>query len=197
MSRKKVDTRGKLLDAALSILEEDGLAALNSNAVVERAGVTPPTFYHYFKNKQILLRELGERLMLAQSEVLRRDTGMVVKNADDFYRACSVIVRGAYAETRAMKGSYALLVSLRAIPELRDIRLNSHQEMAQLISRYLFGQGLTQHIDERVVAARLAIEFLYAAIEMLYETGFNNEDEVLEMVTRAHFNLVAVKDKSA
>ncbi len=63
---RKTNARERLIGAAQDILAEEGLAAFTSNAVVDRAGVTPPTFYHYFENKQALLRELGERMMLAQ-----------------------------------------------------------------------------------------------------------------------------------
>jgi AcrR family transcriptional regulator len=189
----KISTKDKLIAAAQDLLADKGLAAFNSNAIVERAGVTPPTFYHYFANKQALLRELGERLMLAQSEVLRRDTGLVIKTAEDFRAACEVTVRQSYAQTRAFKGSYALLVSLRALPELRDVRLNSHVEMAQLISRFLYNQGLSDHVDARIAPARLALEFLYAMIEMLFETDFANEEEMLRLTVNTHFNLYRPK----
>ena len=68
----KISTKDKLIAAAQDLLADKGLAAFNSNAIVERAGVTPPTFYHYFANKQALLRELGERLMLAKPSRLFR-----------------------------------------------------------------------------------------------------------------------------
>ena len=71
-------TREALLEAAQNILADQGLEALNSNAIVEKAGVTPPTFYHYFSNKHAVLRELGVRMMDAQNEVLRADTGLMI-----------------------------------------------------------------------------------------------------------------------
>jgi AcrR family transcriptional regulator len=51
-SRELVD---KVLDAAMSIAEESGLAKLNTNAVAERAGVEISSVYQYFPNKESIL----------------------------------------------------------------------------------------------------------------------------------------------
>ena len=71
----------RLVEAAQAILAEAGVEGVNSNAVVVRAGLTPPTFYHYFPNKHALLRELGERMLSAQSAAIRTDTGRRVETA--------------------------------------------------------------------------------------------------------------------
>ncbi|MCH8490106.1 MAG: TetR/AcrR family transcriptional regulator [Oceanicaulis sp.] len=174
-----VPTRERLLLAAQDILAESGLEALNSNAIVERAGVTPPSFYHYFRNKHAVLRELGARMMLAQSEALRADTGLRITTQADLHAASLRMLRESFKVTRAFRGGYALLVSLRAIPELRDVRLESHADMSVLVAEYLKGQGLSDDFDELVVRSRLALELAYAAIEMLFETDFANQDAVL------------------
>ena len=186
---RKTNARERLIGAAQDILAEEGLAAFTSNAVVERAGVTPPTFYHYFVNKQALLRELGERMMLAQHDVIRRDTGLVIRGPEDFRTACERTVHEAFASTRAFRGGYALLVSLRALPDLRDVRLRAHADIARLISTYLHEQGLSKGPDDLIVPARVALEYLYAAIEMLFETDFANQEEVLRLTVETHVRL--------
>jgi len=174
-----IPTRERLLLAAQDIMAESGLEALNSNAIVERAGVTPPSFYHYFQNKHAVLRELGTRMMLAQSEALRADTGLRITTEADLHAASLRMLRESFKVTRAFRGGYALLVSLRAIPELRDVRLESHADMSVLVAEYLKGQGLSDDFDDLVVRSRLALELAYAAIEMLFETDFANQDAVL------------------
>lgn len=183
--------RERLLTAAQHILSTDGLVGLNSNAVVGRAGVTPPTFYHYYKNKHALLRELGERMMAEQGEVLRADTGLQINSADDLYAASLNSVAHSLRATREFTGGYALLVSLRALPELRDVRLKSHQDMAELLADYFIEQGFNLSRDDLIVRARLGIEFGYAAIELLFETDFTNEQQVLERTARS---IVAIYD---
>lgn len=50
-------TREALMEAALALLERDGvLAGLNISEVAKQVGVTPANIYHYFKSRQGLLR---------------------------------------------------------------------------------------------------------------------------------------------
>lgn len=178
-------TREAMLEAAQNILADSGLEALNSNAIVEKAGVTPPTFYHYFSNKHAVLRELGMQMMDAQNEVLRADTGLMISTEAELEAACFNSIQRSYRMTRAFRGGYALLVSLRAVPELKEVRLNSHAEMAELLTRYMIEQKLCNDFDSVVVRARLGVEMRYAAIEMLFETNFRNEQTVLEYTAKA------------
>jgi AcrR family transcriptional regulator len=53
------DLKNALLDAARSILEEDGLAALSLRAVARRAGVSHAAPYRHFPNHEALLVELA------------------------------------------------------------------------------------------------------------------------------------------
>lgn len=57
-------TREALMEAALRLLERDGvLAGLNITEVAKEVGVTPANIYHYFKSRQGLLRAAINRRM--------------------------------------------------------------------------------------------------------------------------------------
>ena len=71
-------------------------------------------------------------------------------------------------------------MSLRALPELRPVRLKYHADISVVLATYFTEQGLSDDFDGLVVRSRLALEISYAAIEMLFETDFSNEDVVLE-----------------
>ncbi len=187
--RSGAKTRGieRLVEAAQALLAETGVEGVNSNAVVVRAGVTPPTFYHYFPNKHALLRELGERMLSAQSAALRTDTGRRVRTPADLRDICRDMLSESLRMSRAFTGGYELLVALRAIPELRDVRLRHQERMAVLLVDYFMEQGLADHGDRAalLVRAGLALHLGYAAVEMLFETGFANEAEVLDRTAEA------------
>ena len=53
------DLRNALLEAARTILEEEGLAALSLRAVARRAGVSHAAPYRHFANHEALLVELA------------------------------------------------------------------------------------------------------------------------------------------
>ncbi|HZU71381.1 MAG TPA: TetR/AcrR family transcriptional regulator [Acidimicrobiales bacterium] len=64
VSRKeaKAITRRRLLDSALTILDEEGVGALTTTAVTKRAGIAQSSFYVHFKDVNDLLRSLIEEL---------------------------------------------------------------------------------------------------------------------------------------
>lgn len=187
MSPRNSSANGKsrLLTAAQKILAENGIESLNSNAVCELAGVKPPTFYHYFKNKHALLRELGMQMMADQGETLRADTGLKLKTEDELFTAIMNSLEASYRATQSFLGGYALLVSLRALPDLRDIRLKSHEQISEMLAEYFEEQNFPGAGEDILIRVRLGIEFGYAAIEMLFETGFENEQDVLEHTARS------------
>ena len=48
------DTRGKLLDAALTVIRTKGYTATTVDDICVAAGVTKGSFFHYFKSKEDL-----------------------------------------------------------------------------------------------------------------------------------------------
>lgn len=66
-SRASIDF---ILDAATQVLERDGEAGFNTNAVAERAGVSIGTLYRYFPDKQAILKAMGMRETLAFRKVV-------------------------------------------------------------------------------------------------------------------------------
>lgn len=59
-SEAKSITRRRLLEAAARLLAGEGYAGLTASAVARAAGLAQPTFYVHFRDKDDLLRTLGE-----------------------------------------------------------------------------------------------------------------------------------------
>ncbi len=57
-SRKGIQTRARLLDAAKQIFEEDGFLEARISDIAERAGLSHGSFYHYFESKEEIFREV-------------------------------------------------------------------------------------------------------------------------------------------
>lgn len=178
-------TLDRLLSSAEELLDEGGFEALNSNAVVERAGMTPPAFYHYFKSKHDLLRILCERLMDAQNEILADDDAWALYENDGFRQVLRDGMEATLQVTREFRSGHVLLLLLRAIPELQPIRASSHDEMAAMIAKRMM-KGQSKKLEAQLrTRARIAIEMSYSVIEMLFETNFANQEVVLDRVSAA------------
>lgn len=59
MARHPVSARQRVLTAALTVLQRDGLEGVTMRGVAEAAGVTATALYRHFEDKDQLLRELG------------------------------------------------------------------------------------------------------------------------------------------
>lgn len=61
-----------ILEASLQLLDADGAAALTTNRVARRAGVSVGTLYQYFASKADILAALAERRAEATRELIAR-----------------------------------------------------------------------------------------------------------------------------
>jgi TetR/AcrR family transcriptional regulator, tetracycline repressor protein len=75
MALAKDLSRDKVVDAALSILRDHGLAALSMRQVAAALGVQPSALYWHVESKQELLAQLAERILADPAERIRADPG--------------------------------------------------------------------------------------------------------------------------
>lgn len=69
------DLRRALTEAALRIVERDGLSALSLRGVAREAGVSPAAPYHHFKDKQELMLAVGTEGFGRLGEVMLEEKG--------------------------------------------------------------------------------------------------------------------------
>lgn len=96
-SRAQV-THDAILEAAAHIIASGGLAAFNTNAVAERAGVSIGSLYQYFPNKDALMVALIERTQRQQLARVQAAAG-ALQDAD-LERTIRMLVRAAQQHHR-------------------------------------------------------------------------------------------------
>src|SRR5690242_14204186 len=74
------DLQNALVDAAQTILEREGPAALSLRAVAREAGVSPAAPYHHFKDKDELITAVANRGFQMLAECMREAAAK--KNTD-------------------------------------------------------------------------------------------------------------------
>src|SRR5438477_4050048 len=87
----------QILDAALDVFAERGLAAARIDDIAKRAGLSKGTIYLYFPNKEELFREVVRQTVIAQIERREREFGATKASATDalkeFMRAHWAFIR--------------------------------------------------------------------------------------------------------
>lgn len=69
--RQRRQTREEILDAAVAVITENGVAALNLTEVARRVGMRQPSLYQYFDSRLAVYDALFERGMIQHLELIR------------------------------------------------------------------------------------------------------------------------------
>jgi AcrR family transcriptional regulator len=69
-TRRRNETVQEILDTAIEVMGEEGVAALSLSEVARRVGMRPPSLYQYFASKMAVYDALFERGMRQAAEVL-------------------------------------------------------------------------------------------------------------------------------
>src|SRR5882757_577137 len=179
------DTYEVILATAGEMLSDMGFEQLTTNAICQRAGLTPPALYRYFPNKYAILKELGDRLMSAQDHVVLDwiDSGGLAGDTVEARLASSIAIHERIVGiTRAFPGGAAIARALRAVPMLQRLRFESRDMVAEhflMAVRTRYPNTPEQRLR---VAMRMVVELNYAATEMLVEEPDRDTDTLLQEV---------------
>lgn len=110
----------RILDSSLRILDREGLAGFNTNAVAAEAGVNVSTLYHYFPDKNAILRELfirteNERISYLATRISELET------VDDVGPWVSDVIKVMAKRRHNNPGVSVLRSAMRVLPELREL----------------------------------------------------------------------------
>jgi AcrR family transcriptional regulator len=129
-SRATVD---KILDAASFVLTNEGLPGFTTNLVAEVAGVNIASLYHYFSDKNAVLRELFDRLERRRLAEIKRRLGEFATTED--VSAWLEDIAGAMLEDRRRNpATMVLRRAIAAVPELRDAEHDLNTELSSAMA---------------------------------------------------------------
>jgi len=95
MARVKdpVETRERLLRAAVDLYSAKGFAGASVQDVVNRAGVTKGAFYHHFESKAHLIKAINESFICLQIDAINAIIAMGLAPAETLAEAIIVIFK--------------------------------------------------------------------------------------------------------
>lgn len=170
----KEQTRARILDAAVALIEEAGETPLTMLAVAERAGVTDRTVYRHFETRDALVRATWSRMqqLVASQGFPRTAEAMIESPLRLFPRfdAARELVRASLYSAAGLdmrmssnvERQEAMLSSVRdAFPNADEQWLRRRAAIAQLINSAYAWEVLRQYWDiEGEEAGKAAAEAL-------------------------------------
>lgn len=145
----------KIKKASLDLLREEGLEALNTNAIAEQAGVNISTLYGYYPDKYTILYDLFESFEETRSRyVLHKMQGLARK---ENWQEWFFQVIDALAEYRLKDpAGIALRRALILRPELHELDIQSSKLMWEsladiFVTEFNIEQHTAANISETVI----------------------------------------------
>ena len=147
-----MSNRERVLEAALSLFNEQGTGAVSTNHIAESAGISPGNLYYHFRNKEEIIHALFERLFAAWGEAFQLPDdqapsladldAMIAANYELIWEYCF-----AYREQAAL---------LRNDPELQEryltVRRRGYEGFAALIDAFVAAGVLSRPADSQELA---------------------------------------------
>ena len=166
MTEKK-GVRDRLLDAAAEILEHEGLKSLNTNALAAAAGVTPPTVYRHFENKEAVVIALADRFTVAET-VWLESALMLADRDQSIDDLLDALIDAYWSAARREKGIVALRGAMRVWPELREVEDASLTNSTNLLTEVLRPRLRELKPDAIRRLSRQIVEIVCATIDRCY-----------------------------
>ncbi|RJP28642.1 MAG: TetR/AcrR family transcriptional regulator [Actinobacteria bacterium] len=152
---KSENTRNALLEAALRVLSEKGLAGTRVSMIVKESGYSQGTFYVYFENKEAILYEIVSPVLDKLYEV-----AMGFWEKGELYESVRHAIRSYLVVYSENADVMRILVEGAASKDkaLERLYMDTRRRFQQRIHRYLTAaskNGQTEDIDLEVAAFAL------------------------------------------
>lgn len=182
----------QIIDAALAIFGERGLAAARLEDIAKRAGLSKGTIYLYFPNKEELFREVIRQTIIAQIERAERELATATQqSASD---TLTQFVRGYWGYLRSPKFAALFRLIHAELSNFPDLARFYGREVIERIWRLVTSivergiqsgefRALDPAVAARMLGPMLLMHALWCSHRDLFKATANKTDEqVLEEV---------------
>jgi len=194
--KRALQTRQRILDAALELLEQAGIERISTNQIARRAGVNIASLYKYFPDKYSILHELAQAFGQQQADLIcnylaSTPLEMPIKVV------CDGLVDAVIEGTRGGKALVQLQRSLIASPALLQAYRDTNQEIGQALMPFLrqWGIALT---GKRLEMAMLCVGETFSALQDLALSRDANYDQAvvdeLKLILSAYYQARSSSD---
>jgi AcrR family transcriptional regulator len=159
-----VDRRRQLLQTALALFSERGVAGASMRELAQRAGVTVAATYYHFESKRALLLAVFEEL--GSLEDIRARLGpevVAVLSKVPAVDAIALILQVCWDRMEANAAYYGLLHAevLRGDPDARAVSMQMWDGWGEQLEDFVAGARLAEHGDHLATLLRSVLWGLF------------------------------------
>jgi AcrR family transcriptional regulator len=201
-SRKGIETRTRLVEAAKAVFEEHGFLDARISDIAEGAGLSHGSFYHYFESKDEVFLEVAE----AQEDRLSLDSieesGLLdPTSAETIRERLDQAVRAYLADYRDAARLMGVIEQVSRyhaqVREARFARQRMYGRRTEDSIRLLQTQGLADPELDATIAAPALTAMITRFAEMWFVQGLVDRDfdEGVAQLTALCVNALQLKDQ--
>jgi len=193
-----VDTRQLIIDSARKVIGKNGFSNTRISDIVSEAGLAQGTFYLYFKNKKDVIEEIGDQMIITQSEKIKvlEDIGSTITKAEFIRKIYEVFDSYTifFHNNAEILRVLAVEVDPANRPLITDIIARIHKTFVRF---FKVGQdsGIIRKMDYDSIA-QLAImavmQFFFSTISKA--SAFPSTDKIRSFVDMCLFGIMAGRD---
>ncbi len=203
-SRKGVQTRARLVDAAKKVFERDGFLNARILDIAETAGLKHGSFYHYFDSKEQIFREVAEaqeeRLTAPPDDGRRAAVKGSPASARDRIRAANRRYLERYRDEARIMGVIEQVSRYDDHVNAARMATQRHfAERAERAIRRLQAEGLADRRVNPTMAADALGAMVARFAELWLVQGYRRYgfDDAVEQLTLLWANALGLKDEPA
>jgi AcrR family transcriptional regulator len=181
---QKEQTRQALLDAALTLLEDQSLSSLGLREVTRVVGIAPTAFYRHFHSTADLGVALVDQALDSLHEMI--GTPLAVSGGIDERIACSVdLITG---HVRRYPGHVRFVARERhgGVQPVREAIARQLAQFAEEVRTELARQPESEgwNDDDLLMLARLYVDLMVTTASAVLDAGPGGEDRVVALARR-------------
>ena len=200
-SRKGIETRARLVDAAKHVFEDHGFLEARISDIAERAGLSHGSFYHYFESKEEVFLEVA----VAQEDRLSMhtvvDSGLLDRsvhaNVRERVRESNRRYLADYRDEARIMGVIEEVCRYNeSVRKVRFERFRHYCQRTERVIRRMQAQGLAETSLDAEFAAQALSAMVTRTAEMWFVQGLLDcsfEDGV-DQLTSLCINALQLKD---
>ncbi len=186
---RSVATFKLLLDTTGELLETRGFDAVTTNLIADKAGVTVRAIYRYFPNKHAIVVELARRMASDWSQSLDGLGSFADPNVP-WRSLWGSYIDGFVSAVRATPGGRAVLLAMRADPDLRRVDDEATDSYIRVITSELASRAPDMSATEAGRVAAVLMRSTVAVIDEVFDNEDSVGDELLQVLKAMHLGLL-------
>jgi len=191
-STKKISTKSRIKEAAISLFNEKETLSVTTNHIAAAAGISPGNLYYHYKNKEAIIREIYQEMSGTFESFNSFEA--VLTSANPLQVLDRVFSRygDLFWEYRFLMRDAPVLMALD--PELKAaFSANQEKRIVQIagLLRYLISEGIVEKIPHDEIPLRARLHWFISAYWQVFastcgEVTRDSIREAREVVFRIH-----------